>query len=630
MKKLKITTQARVLFLTISLFACMLSCSPKKDVPMLDANDENLLKEEVKDHKLTIYQVFTRLWTNPKSANVKYGTLEENGIGKFNTINEKLLGKVKEMGFSHIWYTGVIEHATMTDYTRYGIPLDDADVVKGRAGSPYAIKDYYDVNPDLAEDVPNRMKEFEALVARTHKAGLKVLIDFVPNHVARTYHSDAKPAGVKDLGEGDDRSKIFAPNNNFYYLPGTSFRVPHDYHPLGDLPHPTKDGHFNETPAKATGNDQFTPGPSVNDWFETIKLNYGVDIVNGRQRHFDPVPNTWEKMRDILVFWAGKGVDGFRCDMAEMVPVEFWGWVIPQVQDVNKDIVFIAEIYNPNEYRTYIEKGKFDYLYDKVGLYDTLRAVIQHGSSANTISVNWKQLQGINNHMLRFMENHDEQRIASRFFADKAEKGVPAMVVSATLNSGPIMVYFGQEVGEPALGEEGFGGDDGRTTIFDYWAVPQYQNWISTDRYDGIQLKPEQLVLRKQYSQLLNFCQKSEAVRQGGLYDLQAINNGGKTAGYDEHKVYSYLRFTENQKLLIVVSFEESLKREINVRIPTNAFAAMGLSTSGNYELKCILGSHQSVPFNAANVTNPQIESAGIPLTLQPLSGYIFEINEAN
>ncbi|MDJ1481802.1 alpha-amylase family protein [Cytophagaceae bacterium YF14B1] len=616
------------LFLTAALVTGLLSCSPKKDVPMLDTNDENLLKEEVTDNKLTIYQVFTRLLTNTKHVNKKYGTLEENGVGKFNDINERLLGEVKKMGFSHIWYTGVIEHATMTDYTKYGIPLDDADVVKGRAGSPYAIKDYYDVSPDLAVDVPKRMQEFEALLARTHKVGLKVIIDFVPNHVARTYHSDAKPTGVQDLGEGDDKSKIFDTKNNFYYLPGTSFRVPHEYHALGDLPHPTKDGHFDETPAKATGNDQFTPGPHVNDWFETIKLNYGVDIVNNRARHFEPIPNTWEKMRDILLFWTKKGVDGFRCDMAEMVPAEFWGWVIPQIKEANKDIVFIAEIYNPYEYNNYIDKAKFDYLYDKVGLYDTLRSVIQHGTSANLISANWKNLQGINNHMLRFMENHDEQRIASQYFAGKPEKGIPAMVVSATLNSGPIMVYFGQEVGEPALGEEGFSGDDGRTTIFDYWGVPQFQNWMSVDRYDGVTLEPSQQLLREKYVKLLNFCATSEAIRKGGLYDLQAANNGGKTAGYEEHKIYSYLRFTENQKLLIIVSFEESLKRRINVRIPTNALAAMELSATANYDLKCVLGDHKPVSFNAANVTDPNNAQAGIPLELEPLTGYIFEIKE--
>ncbi len=614
----------KILYLTI-LLTFGLACSSKKEVPMLDTTDENLLKEKVEDHKLTIYQVFTRLLTNAKSTNKEYGTLEENGVGKFNEISEKLLHEIHQMGFTHIWYTGIIEHATMTDYSKFGIKPDDADVVKGRAGSPYAIKDYYDVNPDMAVDVPNRMKEFEALLERTHDAQLKVLIDFVPNHVARQYGSDVKPEGVKDLGETDNTSHLFDPKNNFYYLPGTSFRVPHDYHPLGNLPHPTKDGHFDETPAKATGNDQFTPDPGMNDWFETIKLNYGVDIVNGRKNHFDPIPDTWEKMRDILVFWTKKGVDGFRCDMAEMVPVEFWGWVIPQIQEVNSDIIFIAEIYNPAEYRNYIEQGKFTYLYDKVGLYDTLRGIIQYGSSANHISQNWKNLQGINQYMLRFMENHDEQRVASQFFAGKAEKGLPAMAVSALLNSGPVMVYFGQEVGEPAQGPEGFSSDDGRTTIFDYWAVPNYQNWISSGQYNGLELEPDQLVLRKKYVQLLQFCRANEAIRKGGLYDLQAANNGGKTAGYEENRVYSFLRFTDNQKLLIIVSFEEELKREINVRIPENALAAMELSLNKNYKLKCILGDHPDIPF-AASTTQDNL--GGIPLKLEPLSSYVFEIVE--
>ena len=183
------------------------------------------------------------------------------------------------MGVSHVWYTGIIEHAVLTDYTRHGIPLDDADVVKGRAGSPYAIKDYYDVDPDLAVDVPNRMKEFEQLVGRTHAEGLKVIIDFVPNHVARKYISDAKPKGVKDLGENDDKSVAFSPKNNFYYLPGQSFEVPKGYVPLGaNNTFPTKDGQFDETPAKATGNDHFDASPKITDWFETVKLNYGVDI----------------------------------------------------------------------------------------------------------------------------------------------------------------------------------------------------------------------------------------------------------------------------------------------------------------------------------------------------------------
>ena len=349
---------------------------------------------ENESKKMVVYQMMTRVFGNKTTLNKPYGTLAENGVGKFNDVNGAALRSLKEMGITHVWYTGVIEHAVLTDYSKYGIALDDADVVKGRAGSPYAIKDYYDVNPDLAVTVPERMKEFEQLVERTHINGLKVLVDFVPNHVARTYKSDAKPTGVRDLGESDDKTVKFSPNNNFYYLPGESFVVPKDFKPVpADSLYPPADGKFAETPAKVTGNNQFTSSPGGNEWFETVKLNYGVDIQNNNKVYFDPVPDTWIKMKDILVFWANKNVDGFRCDMAEMVPVEFWNWAIPQVKAVNPEIIFVAEIYNPSQYKNYLQTGKFDYLYDKVQLYDTLRGLINNQRSANDIDVIQKSLE---------------------------------------------------------------------------------------------------------------------------------------------------------------------------------------------------------------------------------------------
>ncbi|MEO0334141.1 MAG: alpha-amylase family glycosyl hydrolase, partial [Bacteroidota bacterium] len=385
--------------------------------------------------------------------------------------------------------------------------------------SPYAIKDYYDVNPDLAENVGNRMAEFEALVQRTHAQGLKVIIDFVPNHVARSYQSDAKTENVEDFGAGDDTNQAFSSDNNFYYIVGEPFQVPAEYQSLGDHSFPTKDGKFEENPAKATGNDQFTAQPSVNDWFETVKLNYGVDYLNGHQTHFDPIPSTWHKMLDILLYWSGRSVDGFRCDMAEMVPVEFWHWVIPQVKEVYPNIVFIAEIYNPDQYRNYIDTGSFDYLYDKVQLYDTLRAVIEERGSVHHLPDIWQFLRDKNRNMLRFLENHDEQRIASRFFGNDPHRAKSAMVVSALWHTGPVMVYFGQEVGEPAEGESGFSGDDGRTTIFDYWGVPEHQKWVNDGQFDGGQLSEEQQELRAFYQELLNLAQE-EAIRTGYFYDL--------------------------------------------------------------------------------------------------------------
>ena len=267
--------------------------------------------------KTIIYQLLPRTFANFCTTRKNNGSIQENGCGKFNLITTKALHEIKNLGATHVWYTGVIEHATQTDYSEFGITPDHPSVVKGKAGSPYAIKDYYDVDPDLAVNVDNRMAEFEALIERTHKAGLKVIIDFVPNHVARQYHSDAKPIGVEDLGEGDNPEWAFSPLNNFYYLPGEKFSPTFD---IFD---------YTENPAKVTGNDCFTAHPGHNDWYETIKLNYGVFYQGGGEKQFHPTPSTWLKMRDILRFWAAKGVDGFRCDMAEMVAVEFWEWVIP-------------------------------------------------------------------------------------------------------------------------------------------------------------------------------------------------------------------------------------------------------------------------------------------------------------
>jgi len=574
-------------------------------------NDPNTTAEAPQDHKLVIYQLMTRLFGNKVALNKPHGAIVENGCGKFNDITDKALDEIKKMGVSHVWYTGVIEHATMTDYTAQGIAPDDADVVKGRAGSPYAIKDYYDVAPDLAVVVQNRMPEYEALIKRTHAHGLKVLMDFIPNHVARSYKSDAKPAGVVDLGATDDKTKAFAPNNNFYYLPGKSFVVPAGYNPLGPLKGPREDGKYLETPAKATGNDVFSATPSINDWFETTKLNYGVDYQNGRKTSFSPVPDTWKKMRDILVFWAGKNVDGFRCDMAEMVPIEFWAYVIPEVKKVKPGIVFIAEAYNPKEYKTYLEKGKFDFLYDKVGLYDGLRKLMRQDGTTEDITRVWKEeSNGFSSHMLRFLENHDEQRIASKDFAGDPRRAIPAMTVTATLASGPVMLYFGQEVGEPARGAEGFSSEDGRTSIFDYWGVPEHQKWLNQGKFDGARLSPEQKGLRDFYARLLNLTASSDALRQGRFYELQDANNLGKE--YNQRHLYTFLRYTAKQQVLVVVNFSADKTYRPLLNIPAEALAAMGLTSKKVYTYTDLLNPGE--PRNALN------------LTLEPLSAHIFEI----
>ncbi|MBA9077832.1 glycosidase [Rufibacter quisquiliarum] len=574
--------------------------------------DPNTTQEEVQDHKLVIYQIMTRLFGNKRTLNKTYGTVQENGVGKFNDITEVALQEIKKLGATHVWYTGVLEHALMTDYTKHGIPLDDADVVKGRAGSPYAIKDYYDVNPDLAVNVDKRRQEFEALVERTHRNGLKVIIDFVPNHVARKYSSDAKPAGVEDFGTKDDTTVPFKPGNNFYYLPGQPLQVPAAYNPLSAaFKGPQEDSKFQENPAKASGNDVFSASPSVDDWFETVKLNYGVDYQSNRSKHFSPTPDTWLKMRDILLFWAGKGVDGFRCDMAEMVPVEFWAWVIPQVKALHPDLKFIAEIYNPAEYRNYLKTGGFDYLYDKVGLYDGVRRLMENRGQGNTADITkvWREeSRGISHHMLRFLENHDEQRIASEQFAGTPWAAVPAMTVSATLGSGPVMVYFGQEVGESGKGHEGFQGEDGRTTIFDYWGVPAHQAWMNNGKFDGGKLTQDQQRLREFYTKLLNLSTSREAIRKGKFYALTA-ESGTAPAG-----VYAYLRHTEKEQVLVLVNFKREAAN-YGLSLPASALAAVGADAKGSFILQDLL--FDTPPL----FLQPSVKTS---ITLAPMSAHVF------
>ena len=514
-------------------------------------------------HKIIIYQVFTRLFSNRNNTRKVNGTIDENGCGKLNDFTPGTLKQIRELGVTHIWYTGVIRHATMTDYSRYGIPRQHPAVVKGRAGSPYAITDYYDIDPDLAVNVEERMLEFEKLVSRTHSAGLKMIIDFVPNHVARQYKSICKPQGVRDLGEDDNTNIGFDPvHNNFYYCPGQQFT------PYFDLYHGEKESYM-EKPARATGNDCFHNAPGMNDWYETVKLNYGVDYYAGGVGHFDPIPNTWQKMLDILLFWAGKGVDAFRCDMAEMVPAEFWAWVTAHVREQYPDIRFIGEVYNPNEYRHYIHSG-FDYLYDKVGMYDTMRDVICHRRNTDAITWAWQQTDDIRDHMLYFLENHDEQRIASDFFAGCGEKAIPGLVVSALLQKNPLMIYAGQEWGERGMDAEGFSGKDGRTTIFDYWSFKEHFS-----------------LLTPVYNRILNIALSEKAVSEGLTFDVMYVNR------QYQHQ-YAFLRKAGNDILLVVANFDDT-PLTMNLTIPNHAFNHLELLEKAYKAVDLLTGSKASL-----------------------------------
>ena len=544
--------------------------------------------------KIIIYQVFTRLYGNKNTTRKEDGTLAENGCGKLNDFTPTALKKIRTMGVSHIWYTGVIRHATQTDYSAYGIPRQHPAVVKGKAGSPYAITDYYDIDPDLAVDVPNRMAEFEALIDRSHKAGLKVIIDFVPNHVARQYHSICAPEGVKDLGEEDNQQNGFDPQNNFYYCPGQRFT------PYLDLYHGEAEPYIEE-PAKATGNDCFHNAPGMNDWYETVKLNYGLDYYAGRIGHFNPIPNTWDKMTEILLFWAAKGVDGFRCDMAEMVPAAFWHWATDKVKYRYPDVVFIGEVYNPAEYRNYLGAG-FDYLYDKVGMYDTVRDVMCGRQSAHAITGAWQATDDIRQHMLYFLENHDEQRIASQFFAGDARRGVPGLVVSALLQQNPLMIYFGQEYGERGMDKEGFSGNDGRTTIFDYWSVPSVVRAVKGKS------TADEKKLYDIYNKVMHIAASEKAVSQGQMFDLMYVNG-------HYHRQYIFLRKAGAEVLLVVSNFDDSTAA-VNVTIPAHAFDFLSIKEKNAVATDLLTGSQFKITLK---------RDSEIPLVVDQLSAIVLK-----
>ena len=543
--------------------------------------------------KILIYQVLTRLYGNRNANRKENGTIEENGTGKFKDFNAKTLKHIREMGFSHIWFTGVIRHATQTDYTKYGIPAQHPAVVKGRAGSPYAICDYYDVDPDLAVKVDKRMEEFEAMIARAHKAGLKVIMDFVPNHVARQYKSVVKPRGVKDLGANDNSDEGFNPQNNFYYCPGCKFEPQFDVQG------------YEEYPAKSTGNDHFDPHPGMNDWYETVKLNYGVDYYT-HYGHFDPIPDTWNKMTDILLFWAKKGIDGFRCDMAEMVPAAFWSWATDKVKYRYPDIIFIGEVYNPAEYRNYIHSG-FDYLYDKVGMYDTMRNVICGNGSASFITGAWQSTDDISSHMLYFLENHDEQRVASGFFAGDARKGIPGLVVSVLMRSNPFMLYAAEEYGEKGMDKEGFSGVDGRTTIFDYWSIDTLCRAA-----DGTLSDDEQYIYTM-HEKVLQIARKEKAV-DGDFYDLMYANPWSDK--FDNNRLFAFLRKKDKDILLVVCNFSDHVA-DIDVNIPAHAMRMLSIAEKAYKAKDLLTGEQQTLQLQ---------ENGKISMTVQAYGARIWKL----
>lgn len=549
--------------------------------------------------RIIIYQVLPRLFGNRVENPLFNGSKKQNGCGLMKDFTIAVLNKFKALGVTHVWYTGLLEHATQTDYSSFGIERDHSAIVKGRAGSPYAVKDYYDIDPDLATKPQRRMAEFEQLLDRTHKSGLKMVMDFVPNHVARHYNSDSKPDGVADFGQTDNTAQAFCPDNNYYYIPGQRLACRFDMTGVEKEP-------YLEMPAKATGNNCFNAHPDNHDWYETVKLNYGIDYCGGGRRYFVPIPDTWYKMLHILLFWAAKGVDAFRCDMAEMVPVEFWDWALRHVKEQYPHVQFIAEVYNPSLYREYLYRGHFDYLYDKVGLYDCLRSVIRMERSASDITSCWQQVDDIRSHMLYFLENHDEQRLASSFFAGDAQKGIPALAAAVLMGNNPFMLYFGQEFGEQAMESEGFSGLDGRTTIFDYWRVPTIQEWWSGGKCCSRHINDKARKLYERYKKILRLATDDEAFTDGKFFDLMYVNLNN--ARLDANRVYAFMRVADDSRYLVVCNFSD-YEGQVGINIPQHALDYLQLSP-GKYSTHDLLsGRNAHLVLSVQQQATVQVES---------------------
>ena len=502
--------------------------------------------------KKIIYQLIPRLWGNDCENPVKNGNYEVNGSGKFSDIDEYTLRYLKNLGISHLWLTGVIRNAARTSFE--GCPRSNSQIVKGNAGSPYSIVDYYDVNPCLADNPSDRMQEFEALTARVHKSGLKALIDFVPNHVSRDYgKAGLAQDGVPPFGLGDDCSRHWKPENDFYYYPGQALALQSSVEE-GENP-------YYENPAKASGNC-FSPSPSLGDWYDTVRLNY-CDF---------PTP-TWEKMYDIVRFWCLKGVDGFRCDMVEMVPWEFFRWLIDRIKQEFPEVIFIAEVYRKENYPLYVKEAGFDLLYDKSGLYDSVRSIVEGTGSARSLTWNWQSVGDLQPQMLNFLENHDEQRFASDFFGKDASHSYAALCASLFFNTSSFMVYFGEEVGERGMDEEGFSGRDGRTSIFDWWSIGSVRR-LRKYIHSGSGLQTEEKSVLDRYARALNMAASVPAISEGATYDLCYCNCS--SPGFNPDRHFAFLRGKGSKIFLFLCNFS-SEQADIHMIIPHEALDYFGV-----------------------------------------------------
>ncbi len=585
-----------------------------------------------KSSRPVIYQLFVRTFGNTRSNLISNGSLEENGCGKFRDIDSTALSSIRQMGFNHIWLTGVIEQASGTDYP--GRPADPPDILKGRAGSPYAIRDYFDVCPDYAVQPEQRLEEFRELIDRCHQAGLRVIMDFIPNHVARSYQSDIRPK--LSFGEGDKRDVFFDRDNHFFYLDKTSpGGGPPLKLPTAGMPGCTGEFEREKKFGRVTGNNAVTWAPSVHDWFETVKLNYGHDFTKGRDTSHLPkpdaavnmVPRTWRTMDEIITYWQDIGVDGFRADMAHMIPMEFWAWVVRRARKRNPQVYFGAEAYDSDPAKltdqdvieALLHAG-FDGAYEHP-TYKILQGIYESGKWTNDLD--GELFSGRRFHQcIRYLENHDEVRIANpqHWGGQGMKVGKPAAAVMFGMSRASIMFYNGQEIGEPAIGAEGFSGDDGRTSIFDYTAMPEFQKWVNRGKFDGGELSTEQKQLRHWYSDLLNLL-REPAFERGEIFGLNYANHENDNFGRCEgesvsgHWIYAFLRHDNKsgQVFLCVANFHPDRDLAVKVRFTEDALAFIGMASSDKFSWLGRLGCSIEMRVSGESMLSEGLELGKLP-----------------
>jgi glycosidase len=578
-----------------------------------------------------IYQLVVRHFGNTNQTRATNAGLAENGVGKFVHITDTAIGQLVELGITHVWLTGVLRQATLTNYNGYGMPADDPDTVKGRAGSFYAIRDYYDVSPDYAMDPTMRLEEFDALVERLHAANLRVMIDLVPNHVARGYGSIVLPE--TDFGVADDQSVFFSPNNNFFYLDGAALQLskPGYYNPPGF----TFDGMFapeNGTPgnvAKVTGNNVTSTSPASTDWYETVKLNWGYDFANDVS-DYDPIPDTWLKMDAIVAYWQDRGVDGFRCDFAHYVPNEAWTWLIDEAKMRDPEVYFIAEAYADLDG---LLAAGFDAVYHDAS-YDALKRIYQGAGTQAQYSDIMNQLGDPERpKYLQYLENHDERRIASPVVANASpddsgfggeNAGYQLAPLAYLYGAGPVLIYNGQEVGEPGSGVEGFGQEDGRTSIFDYWSLIELSKWVNEGAFDGGMLAADQIALRDFYADLLALTQDPSATA-AGYWGLEYHNNPGNFGDCPDG-LYSFARFEPDsgRALVIVANFTPGQGASGKIRLPQDLVDAIGFA--GDVTVGKILDETGGVDQMIGTMTSGELVSAGFSVDIPDQRAHVFVI----